>query len=70
VIVPLAKNDARLVAVLSTFMVSHPYPVTSEYIWSHLLKIDPSIIKEDVSAPTFPNPAPIFGCIVEKTTHW
>jgi hypothetical protein len=47
--VPLAKNDARLVAVLSTFLMSHPYPVTSDYIWSHLLKIDPSIIKEDVS---------------------
>jgi hypothetical protein len=38
-------------------MVSHPYPVTSEYIWSHLLKIDPSIIKEDVSAPAFRDPA-------------
>jgi len=48
VLIPLKEAESRLLAVISTYLQPHPYTLTADHIWSHLLKIDSSILKEDV----------------------
>ena len=44
----LAGEDARLVAVISTFLNVHPFGAGADYIWSYLLRVDPSIKYKEV----------------------
>jgi len=46
--VSLDGQDARLVAVISTFLNVHPFGAGTEYIWSYLLRLDPGIQYRDV----------------------
>jgi len=46
--VALAGEDARLVAVISTFLNVHPFGAGADYIWSYLLRVDPSITYKEV----------------------
>jgi myosin heavy subunit len=46
--VALAGEDARLVAVISTFLNVHPFGAGTDYIWSYLLRVDPSITYKEV----------------------
>jgi len=48
ILIPVKEAESRKLAIISTFLQAHPYPVKSEYIWSHMLTIDSSIVKEDV----------------------
>jgi len=41
--VELAGEDAKLVAVIATFLNVHPFGAGTDYIWSYLLRVDPSI---------------------------
>ena len=36
--VPLAGEDAKLVAVIATFLNVHPFGAGTDYIWSYLLR--------------------------------
>jgi len=40
---PLPGNDSKLVAIVSTFLVSHPYAVSTEAVWNHVNTIDSSV---------------------------
>jgi len=44
----MPEEDAKLVAIISTFLNVHPFGAGTEYIWSYLLKIDPSVKYQDV----------------------
>jgi len=46
--VALAGDDAKLVAVISTFLNVHPFGAGTDYIWSYLLRVDPSITYKEV----------------------
>jgi len=46
--VPLAGEDAKLVAVIATFLNVHPFGAGTDYIWSYLLRVDPSIKYREV----------------------
>jgi len=46
--IALAGEDARLVAVISTFLNVHPFGAGADYIWSYLLRVDPSIKYKEV----------------------
>merc|ERR1719154_799571 len=46
--VPLAGEDAKLVAVIATFLNVHPFGAGTDYIWSYLLRVDPSIKYQEV----------------------
>jgi len=46
--VTLAGDDAKLVSVISTFLNVHPFGAGTEYIWSYLLRVDPSVTYKDV----------------------
>jgi len=46
--VDLAGDDAKLVAVISTFLNVHPFGAGTDYIWSYLLRVDPSITYKEV----------------------
>jgi len=48
VIIPVKEAESRLLAILSTYLQPHPYPLTPDEIWTHILKIDSTIEKEDV----------------------
>merc|ERR1719310_16705 len=44
----MPEEDAKLVAIISTFLNVHPFGAGTEYIWSYLLKIDPGVQYRDV----------------------
>jgi len=46
--VPLAGEDAKLLAVIATFLNVHPFGAGTDYIWSYLLRVDPSIRYQEV----------------------
>merc|ERR1712080_686313 len=46
--VTVTDRDARLIAVVSTFLNVHPFGAGVDYIWSYLLSIDPGIKHGDV----------------------
>jgi len=48
VLIPLKEAESRSLAVISTFLQPHPYGVSADYIWTHILKIDSTITKEQV----------------------
>merc|ERR1740131_916356 len=35
----LSDNDAKMVAIVSTFLHVHPFGAGTDYIWSYLLKV-------------------------------
>jgi len=43
VIVPLAGKHAKIVGIVSSFLNVHPFGASMDYIWSYLLKIDPTL---------------------------
>ena len=44
-----------MLAVISTYLNTHPYGVTTDYIWTHILKIDSTITKEQVRTKVYSN---------------
>jgi len=46
---PVPASDSKLVAILSTYMMVHPYALTSEAIWNHVNTIDQSVQLEKVN---------------------
>jgi len=49
VLIPLKEAESRMLAVISTYLNTHPYGVTTDYVWTHILKIDSTITKEQVT---------------------
>lgn len=47
---PVPSSDSKLVAILSTYMMVHPYALASETIWNHVNTIDSSVQLEKVNA--------------------
>jgi len=43
VIVPLVGKHAKIVGIVSSFLNVHPFGASMDYIWSYLLKIDPTL---------------------------
>merc|ERR1711890_72081 len=50
VIVPLAGKNAKIVGIMSTFLNVHPFGASIDYIWSYLLKIDPTLALSEVES--------------------
>merc|ERR1712080_617904 len=50
VIVPLAVKNAKIVGIMSTFLNVHPFGASIDYIWSYLLKIDPTLALSEVES--------------------
>jgi len=46
--VALSGSDSRLVAVLSTYLISHCYPVSTEAIWNHVFTLDHTLDKKQI----------------------
>eukprot|EP00092_Neocalanus_flemingeri_P013009 GFUD01014019.1.p1 GENE.GFUD01014019.1~~GFUD01014019.1.p1 ORF type:complete len:925 (+),score=301.25 GFUD01014019.1:57-2831(+) len=46
--IALAGEDAKLVAVIATFLNVHPFGAGTDYIWSYLLRVDPSVKHSEV----------------------
>jgi len=43
IIVPLVGKHAKIVGIVSSFLNVHPFGASMDYIWSYLLKIDPTL---------------------------
>lgn len=46
--VQISGQEAKLLAVISTFLHVHPFGAGADYIWSYLLKVDPSVSYNEV----------------------
>jgi len=50
VIVPLSGKHAKIVGIVSSFLNVHPFGASMDYIWSYLLKIDPTLGLNEVES--------------------
>jgi len=46
--VQISGQEGKLLAVISTFLHVHPFGAGADYIWSYLLKVDPSVSYNEV----------------------